>query len=235
MFFEIIFPGLFPLYALRYEIPSGCHNLPSQEISIWTLKLLVFLSTKFRPSITFFHDIVSLYITGLHVPKSSPYLGGALQPGAEDRRALVSVPIVLSFYVTPYDSFIFLVLPIIPHPPLLYTASTDHPAVLTYPITRSTLSCSHHCHDNSDPGCRSTARHISSIGKVAIYWEIVYWRRRTYVSTSYIPTSDIAESRGDITTLPPCPASVALPQDRRPHCGGILRGSSPHWGHHPGL
>ena len=84
--------------------------------------------------------------------------------------------------------------------------SSLSPSPSAYPVLSATLisslpefilTCFHHRHVTHAPDCCSAARHSFSIGRVAISWATVLWRRRTYVSTSSNPTYIIAASIGD--------------------------------------
>ena len=125
-------------------------------------------------------------------------------PRAEARGALGSVSIVLSYYVTVYTSFNRLV-PCSTNPLFFYAyvsalasipASVSLSSVLPTPGSRSLPLCSHHHRFFLAPVRRPAAIHNSSIGQVAIYWVVLFWRRSTYVSTFCNTTATIAVSRG---------------------------------------
>ena len=56
-------------------------------------------------------------------------------------------------------------------------------------------SYSRHRRVTCDPGRRCSARHSSSIGRITIYWMILFWRRRTCVSLSSRTTYSIDVSK----------------------------------------
>ena len=82
----------------------------------------------------------------------------------------------------------------------LYPSSSVSISVSPYP--RSRPSRSQHGINTCAPGRRSTAIHSSSIGWVVIYWAEVFWKWRTYFSTSSIPTAFISSFRGEYIHLP---------------------------------
>ena len=106
--------------------------------------------------------------------------------------------------------------------PLLSSASiacSARSAFLPSPRPNSKLPFSHHRHFSLAPIRRSSVRHNSIAGRVVIYWVMVFWRQRTYVSTSSNPTVDVAASIGGYS-------QAELPPSGRPSCGGIHLGSS---------
>ena len=137
-------------------------------------------------------------------PKHTHSLVVGFHPRSEDRGALGSVSIVLSSYVTLSASFNRLA-PYSTNTLFSYasvsklasiTTSIDLSVVLITTRSRSIPLCSHHLRVTLAPIRRSTARYRSSIGWVAIYWSVVFWRHMTYVSTDSNTTAVIAASRG---------------------------------------
>ena len=62
--------------------------------------------------------------------------------------------------------------------------------------------CSHHLLDRRIPGFRSTARHKSMIGWVAMYWVKVFWWREIYTPISSSATIASATPMGGYTHVP---------------------------------
>ena len=62
--------------------------------------------------------------------------------------------------------------------------------------SRSIYSCFKHCCVTRFTVPRSPNRHRSIIGWVAMYWDMVFWRWRTYISTSSITDASTASSKG---------------------------------------
>ena len=62
--------------------------------------------------------------------------------------------------------------------------------------------CYHYLHVTHYPGLQSASRHSFNIGQLAIYWEIVFWRWRTYVYTSSRTSVNIASTRGGYSCCP---------------------------------
>ena len=143
----------------------------------------------------------------------------------EASEKLGSVSIVISSHITLYASLNRLTLPLTPPthsdfpPPSLLQppppASIYLYAVLPYPVHRSIPPFYHQCHVTCDPVRRSATRHRSIIERVVIYWSMMFWRRRKYVSTSSNHTYTIAAYRCRYLQLSTMSLSFYIPTIRR--------------------
>ena len=68
--------------------------------------------------------------------------------------------------------------------------------------SRSKHSCSHHHFNTIAPGFCSTARHMSIMVHVTINCVNLFWHQATYISTSFIPTSDIDSAIRGLYSIP---------------------------------
>ena len=155
-------------------------------------------------------------------PKHTRIRVVSFHPGAESRGSLGSFPIVLSCYVTLYSSVTCLV----PYSnyPLCSSTSVSAPASIPASVSLSTTlnpsrsrsrpPCSHHLRVTRALGRHSAAIHSSSIRRFAIYWAVLFRRRRTYVSTSSNPTTAITDSKGGYSHRPIMPRFVLIPTKR---------------------
>ena len=143
-------------------------------------------------------------------PKHSHSMLVGYHPGSEARGSLGSVSIVIISYVTLSASFTRLI-PCSNNPFWSYASVSKLESITTsiafsvfLPTTRSRSIplFSHHLLVTLSPVSRSTARHSSSIGQVAIYWVVVFWRLRIYFSISSNSTAVIAASRGRYSHRP---------------------------------
>ena len=79
-------------------------------------------------------------------------------------------------------------------------------------------------------------RHSSIIRLVAIYWVIVFWRRRTYVCTSSSPASGIVASKGYYSHHSSVSCCSCIPSKMWANLWWNTPRVRPVWGvHHPGL
>ena len=79
------------------------------------------------------------------------------------------------------------------------------PSAATYPALILMIfraSCSHHLLNRRIPGFRSSAKHKSMIGRVAIYCATMFWRRAIYTPISSNPTIVSATPMSRYTHVP---------------------------------
>ena len=90
----------------------------------------------------------------------------------------------------------FVLLPVFASPffPSDYSASMAPTSDLLLSSSRPT--CSNHSLATDTPGCCSVSRQISNIVQVAIYWNMVFCHRRTYIFISSSPAASISASKG---------------------------------------
>ena len=149
---------------------------------------------------------LSLSLIGRYVPKSYPQLGGGVPTRSRgygvtrlhtDCTQFLHEPICFIYLsrITPYSTS-----------PLLSSASISSPASLPASIMLSAILpstmpryipyFSHHLCDNRAPVRNYTARHSSSILQIVMYWMMVFFQIRIYLSTSSIPNATISSSIG---------------------------------------
>ena len=97
-------------------------------------------------------------------------------------------------YIQPYSSFPDSVSP--------SNSIPISPASTVIVSTSSRPSCSHHFHVTRATGILDVSRHSSSIFRILMYWDMVFWKWITYLSTSYSPVSAITTSTCRYTYLP---------------------------------
>ena len=103
-------------------------------------------------------------------------------------------------------------------PSLQSSASVALATVLEPSKTRPL--CFQHIRDTWTPVRNSTSRQRFNIGRSTMYWEIVFWSCRTYVSTSYRPATNISTAAVGIPNAPPYHAAVASPPTDGPPFDG---------------
>ena len=127
---------------------------------------------------------------------------------ADAKGALGSIPVVLSCYVSPSASISRLVThcwiyPLTPplclhlwiHFHLHRLSRRPHTLYIYKPFSR-------HHRSTRATSRRYVSRNISYIVQVMMYWAMVLWRRRTYVSTSSSTAASIDASKGKCSRRP---------------------------------
>ena len=132
---------------------------------------------------------------------------------AEVKGSLGSVPMVLSCYVHPSTSL--LVFSYSSVSSVHSSASTSTALTYAQPLFNYRPNCSHNIHYTCATRHRSASRHISSIRRVVIYWEMVLWRRRTYVSISSRSYVNIVTASGSYYQFHSISCCGFIPANRR--------------------
>ena len=76
---------------------------------------------------------------------------------------------------------------------------------------KSKPPCFHHIRDTRDIVCFSASIHSSSIGRVTMYWTVLLWCCRMYISTSSSHDVAISASKGGYSYLPSVLSCCCIP------------------------